>query len=79
MILMRSSNRVTKVEYRKGRIEVIGVQIKEKNGERHKIVVTYVHPKTRCWTAEEHEQMLKDTLESLEQMIRTSKTVTLVG
>merc|ERR1711980_60312 len=65
MILMRSNIKVTKVEYGKGKAEVLSVQIKEMNGETHKIVVAYVPPKTRCWTAEDHEELLKNTLESV--------------
>ena len=79
MILIRSNIKVTKVEYGKGKAEVLSVQIKEMNGETHKIVVAYVPPKTRCWTTEDHEELLKNTLESLEQITKNSRRVLIAG
>ena len=44
-----------------------------------KIVVAYVPPKTKTWTKEEYEEIIEDTLESLEKIIKSSQKVTLVG
>ena len=50
---------------------MISAQIKTRYGESQKIVVAYVPPKTKTWTKEEHEEIMEDTLESLEKSIRT--------
>ena len=44
-----------------------------------KIIVAYVPLKTKTWTKEEHEEIIEDTLESLEKIIKSSQRVTLVG
>ena len=43
------------------------------------MVVAYVLPKTKTWTKEEHEEIIEDTLESLEKIIKNSQRVKLVG
>ena len=79
LILIKSNIKVCKVEYGKGKAEVISVLIKDGNRQTQKIVAAYVPPKTKYWTTEEHEQMLRDTVESLEWIIRGSKRVIMVG
>ena len=45
MIMIKSKIKVTKVEYGKGKAEVISAQIMANNGETQKIVVVYIPPK----------------------------------
>ena len=79
LILSKSNIKVCKVEYGKGKAEVISVLIKDDNQQAQKIVAAYVPPKTKYWTAEEHEQMLNDTVESLEWIVKGTKRVIMVG
>ena len=58
-------------------MELISAQIMTKCGETQKIVA-YVPPKNKNWTKDEHAK-LKDTLESLEKIIRNSKRIIIVG
>ena len=58
---------VAKLEYRE-----IGTH---KIGES--TVVAYVLPKTKTWAKEEHEEIIEDTLDSLEKIIKSSQRVTL--
>ena len=64
--MIKSKIKVENVEYGKGKAELISAQIKTRYGESQKIVVAYVSPKTKTWTKEEHEEIIEDTLERLE-------------
>ena len=79
MLIIQSKIKVENAEYGKGKAELISAQIMTKYGESQTLVVAYVHPKTKTWTKEEHEEIIKDTLESLKKIIKSSQSVTLVG
>ena len=79
MLMLKSKIRVKNVEYGKDKAELISAQINTRYGESQKIVVVYVSPKTKAWTKEEHEEIIEDTLKSLEKIIKSSQRVTLVG
>ena len=79
MLMIKSKIKVKNVEYGKGKAELMSAQINTRCGESQKIVVSYVPPKAKTWTKEEHEEIIEDTLESLEKIIKRSKRVTLVG
>ena len=65
MLMIKSRIKVKNVEYGKGKAELISAQNKTRCGESQKLVVAYVPQKTKTWTKEEHEEIIKDTLESL--------------
>ena len=58
---------------------MISAQINTTCGESQKIIVAYVPPKIKTWTKEENEEIIEDTLESLEKINKSSERVTLVG
>ena len=68
MIIIKSTIKVINVEYGKGKAEFINAQIITKWEETQKIVVVYAPPKIRNWTKDEHEKLIKGTLESLERI-----------
>ena len=77
--MIKSKIKVKNVEYGKDKTKLISAQINTRFGESQKIVVAYVPPKTKTWTKKEHEEIIEDTLESLEKIIKSSQRVTLVG
>ena len=58
---------------------MISAQINTRYGKSQKIIVANVPPKIKTWTKEEHEEIIENTLESLEKNIKSSQRVTLVG
>ena len=71
MLIIKSKIKVKNVEYGKGKAELISAQINTGCGESQKKIVAYVLPKTKTWTKEEHEEIIEDTLESLEKIIKS--------
>ena len=68
MLMIKSRIKVINVEYGKGKAELISAQIKTRYGENQKIILAYVPPKTKYWTKEDHEEIIEDTLKSLEKL-----------
>ena len=79
MLMIKFKIKVKNVECGKGKVELISAHINTRCGESQKIVVAYVPPKTNTWIKEEHEEIIEDTLESLEKIIKSSQKVTLMG
>ena len=79
MLMIKSKIKVKNAEYGKGKAELISGQINTRCGESQKIIVVYVPSKTKTWMKEEHEEIIEDTLESLENIIKRSQRVTLLG
>jgi len=79
LIMVRKYMKVDSVEYGKNRAEIVSVRIKFQSGESQTIIVTYVPPKTSAWRVTEYKEMLKDTIGSLEEMMRSNKKVILMG
>ena len=79
MLMIKSKIKVKNIEYEKDKVELISAQINTRCGESQKIIVAYVPPKTKTWNKEEHKEIIEDTLESLEKIIKNRQRVTLVG
>ncbi len=54
LILVREDIQVEDVQYGSDMAEVISITIRIGGGERRKIIVAYVPPKTNAWKEEEH-------------------------
>ena len=79
LILVKDDILVEEVEFGDGMAETMGIVIKTKGGERRKIIVTYIPPKTNAWKLEEYKEMQYDVWRCLDDMIRQSRKVLLVG
>ena len=73
MLMVKFKIKVQNVDYGKGKAELIGVQLKTRYGESQEIIFAYVSPKTKNWTKEECEEIIENTLESLEIIIKAVK------
>ena len=72
MIMTRKEINVDKVWYGKSKAEVVSIQIKEE-GKEVIIMVTYVPPKTNSWTKRDYDDMMMDTLKSMEGVLNEKK------
>ena len=79
LVMAKDNLKVEEVEYGKNKAEAISVRIKLQNGETQKVIVAYVPPKTTAWRQEEYSDLLDDTIDSLEGMMKNNKKVILVG
>ena len=78
MIMIKKEIKVDKVWYGGSKAEVISIQIKDE-GNEVVIMVTYVPPKTNSWTGRDYEDMIKDTLKSIEDVLTEKRKVLLLG
>lgn len=78
MIIIKKELVVNKVEFGGGRAELISVRV-EFNKKEVTIVVVYVPPKTHSWAKREYEEMIEDTIRSLDNVIRERSRVILNG
>ena len=79
LILVKDDILVEEVEFGDGMAEVLSIVIKTNGKERRKIIVTYVPPKTNAWELEKYKEMQCEVWKCLDDMIRESKKVLLVG
>ena len=79
LIMVKKDIYVEDVQYGKDMAEVISVVIKNSKGERRRVILTYVPPKTNAWRQEEHRRMQEEVWQCLDDMIRRNKKVLLVG
>ena len=57
----------------------MSLHIRSEKGEKLILVVAYIPPKTSSWTKKQHEVLLTDTQINLERIIKSGKTVILMG
>ena len=79
LILVKDNILVEEVEFGDEIAEVICIVIKTKSKERRKIIVTYIPPRTNTWELERYKEMQCEVWRCLDDMIRESKKVLLVG
>ena len=77
--MIRKNISVEEVVFGKGLAEVLKVRIKGMSGGKRDLAVVYVPPKTDAWSLEEYEVMLKDSKECLEEMIKNSDNISIMG
>ena len=79
LIMVKNDILVEEVEFGDGMAEVISIVIKTNGWEKRKIIVTYVPPKTNAWELEKYKEMQYEVWRCLDDMIRKSRRVLLVG
>ena len=78
-ILVHCSIRVKNIEINSTKAEVLAVEITTMEEEKITLIVAYVPPLTGAWTKISHEEMIKETLISLERTIRGADRIFLCG
>ena len=78
-ILVHNSLRVKNIEIDSEIAEVLAVEITTKENEKITVITAYVAPYTGAWTRESHERMRRETLETLEKLIRGQNRILLCG
>ena len=79
LILTKEGMCVEDMQCESGKAEVISIAIRMKSGEKRRIILTYVPPKTNAWECEEYKDMKKDLMKSLDSKIRRDRSVLLLG
>lgn len=79
MVLLREDIKAEKVEVGKGRAELLKVRISTGERRTRSVAVAYVPPKSNAWKDEEYKDMLKDTKEELERLMRENRDLILMG
>ena len=75
MLMIKCKIKVINVKYGKGKAELISAQIldkiwrKPKNGS----CICILKNRNKKWTREEHEEIIEDTLQSLEKLLKAVK------
>ena len=79
MIWTRKTLEVIKVEIKENTSEIVNVVIKSSSGGEMAYVGVYVPPLTTAWTRREHEELIKDTIEELDEITSKQKDILIVG
>ena len=69
MVLVKDGVQVEDVQYGDDIVEVISITISTSGGERRRIIVAHVPPKTGTWRREQYTEMRKQVIKCLENMI----------
>ena len=79
MILTRKDILIESVEYGGGMSETLSVEIKIQGQESRKIIVAYMPPKSNTWGADEYKRMQSELIKNIDDMLKRSNKVLLVG
>ena len=79
MFLIKKNITIEDVKYGKGLAEVLKVSTKGMNRRKRDFAVVYVPPKTDAWSKAEYDEILMDTKEFLEDMIKESENISIMG
>ena len=79
LIIVRDNIYIEEIEYGDNAAEIASITIRTNGRERRKIIVTYIPPKTNTWGLAEHQEMQREVLTSLGNMLRKDKKILLLG
>ncbi len=79
LIIVRDNIYIEEIEYGENAAEIASITIRTNGRERRKIIVTYIPPKTNTWGLAEHQEMQREVLTSLGNMLRRDKKILLLG
>ena len=79
MIWTKKALRLVRVEIKDNKSEIVKVVVRKRKGGVMSYVGVYIPPLTTAWTRDEHERMLKDTIEELEEIASREKDVLIIG
>ena len=79
LVIVRDNIYIEEIEYGDNAAEIASITIRTNGRERRKIIVTYIPPKTNTWGLAEHQEMQREVLTSLGNMLRKDKKILLLG